>query len=274
MKDMNLVLKEMKETCKDIEGMESVETLQDGLRVLAQNCVLGNLTAQQKFVEYGTYDHDYIKYHIPMLYPFFIQGLQAISNFVDEGVMDLHTNRKVYGYLRTSNTQDVDLAMEQLRDAGCESIYVDKDIEKIGYEHLMSKLKDGDTLVLNQVLDVVNNISDLLDFLVSLHKKGIRVLSLREVWIDSTSKYAIFKYQGLVALHNLDGEFKALKQQQITEEIKYKGSKYGRKLGKDANFDLAVALYKEGKLTATEIAERCNMSRTTLWRYLKKIGLK
>ena len=51
MKDMNLVLKEMKETCKDIEGMESVETLQDGLRVLAQNCVLGNLTAQQKFVD-------------------------------------------------------------------------------------------------------------------------------------------------------------------------------------------------------------------------------
>lgn len=274
MKDVNLVLKEMKETCKSIEGMESVETLQDGLKVLAQNCVLGNLTAQQKFVEYGTYDHDYIKYHIPMLYPFFIQGLQAISGFVDEGVMDLHTNRKVYGYLRTSNTQDVELVMKQLRNAGCENIYVDKDIEQVGYEHLMSKLKDGDTLVLNQIIDVVNNISDLLEFLVGLHKKGVRVLSLREVWIDSTSKYAIFKYQGLVALHNLDGEFKALKQKQITEEIKGNGVKYGKKLKNGANFDLALALYKEGKYTATEIAERCNMSRTTLWRYLKKIGVK
>jgi DNA invertase Pin-like site-specific DNA recombinase len=274
MKDMDLILKGMKADCKDIEGMDSVTTLQEGLKVLAQNSVLGNLTAQQKFVEYGTYDHDYIRYNIPILYPFFIQGLQTLSNFVDEGVMNLHKNKKVYGYLRTTNTQDIDLAVKQLKDAGCESIFIDEGTDKIEYAHLMTKLKDDDTLILNQLIDVVNNTSDLLEFLVGLHKKGIRVLSLREVWIDSTSKYAIFKYQGLVALHNLDREFKALKQKQITEEIKDKGTKYGKKLSKDANFDLAVALYKEGKLTATEIAERCNMSRTTLWRYLKKIGLK
>ena len=77
----------------------------------------------------------------------------------------------------------------------------------------------------------------------------------------------------LAGVAQFERELMLERQAEGIEVAKERGVKFGRKLDKDANLARAVELYKEGKYPAGEIAKMCKMSRATLYRRLKDLGL-
>ncbi len=181
------------------------------------------------------------------------------------------------GYSRVStNDQNLDLQINNLKKAGCTKIFTDKisgaKSERPGLEKLYENLRPGDTVIVWKLDRLGRSLTDLIKTINQLHKKEITFKSLTEN-IDTTtpSGKLIFHIFGSLA------EFeRGLIKERITagiEAARAKGIKIGRSKGltKEAEKKaiIAAALYEKNKWNTKEICTQLNIARGTLYKYLK-----
>lgn len=181
------------------------------------------------------------------------------------------------GYARIStSSQNIDLQIDALKKEGCEKIYQDQIsgsiINRPALDQLLNDLRKGDILVIWKLDRLGRSFKHLINLVNSFIEKGIGLRSLND-HIDTTTAHGrlIFNIFGSLA----EFERELIKERTIAglNAARMRGKKGGRPPGlsktAQGKAHSAELLYKEGKLSVSELCEQLNLSRATFYKYLK-----
>ena len=293
MKDLTKIVNRLKADCEknEIEGYNDIHTIEEGLEFLAEDwTMLGTLASKKLFIKYGLYAPEYVKENIPYLYKLIKDKVEAKeekellkSGLTEEEIernklMESLGENRIVGYARVSSVQQhLGKQVKALEDAGCQVIFKEKksgkNVDRIQFKSMMHQLKAGDTLIVAELTRLARSTKDLHEIVEELNSKGVAVKSLKEAWLDTTTAHGKLMFTILTGLAQFERELLLERQAEGIAVAKERGVKFGVKLSENADIDMAIALVKEGKYTMTQIAKMCHISRTTLWRRCKDLGI-
>ena len=299
MKDITKIINRFNSDMKKAEiQMETVHTIEEGIQALAEHIsVFGGTTARNLFKKYGVYVPDYVRTNLSMFYPLIKDKVEEMEvkklskasgkdleelkgEIAERKKLEALGKNRVIGYARVS-TKEQNLArqIKALNEAGCQYIFEEKqsgkNMDRIEFKRMMANLKAGDVVVIADLTRIARSTADLFKIAEDLKAKGIALKSLKESWLDTSDNSATSELMFTIMSGLAQFERKLLLERQAEgiAVAKENGVKFGRKLDSKADLQMAIALYKEGKYTTQQIADMCNISRTTLWRNLKKLNL-
>lgn len=202
----------------------------------------------------------------------------AKAEVVDTTEIPATDKPRVIGYARVSTReQNLERQVKALKKYGCDIILEEKktgkNLDRLELQNLLNTVKEGDTVVVSELTRISRSTADLHSLVNELDAKGVKFKSLKEEWVDTTTAHGRLIFTMLAGVAQFEREIMLERQAEGIAVAKERGVKFGRKLDKDANLARAIELYKEGKYPAGEIAKMCKMSRATLYRRLKDLGL-
>jgi DNA invertase Pin-like site-specific DNA recombinase len=178
------------------------------------------------------------------------------------------------GYARVSTSdQTLDLQKDALEKAGCGRIFTDTasgaKAERIGLDEAMSHLREGDTLLVWRLDRLGRSLTHLIETIIGLNNRGIGFKSITES-IDTTTSGGKLIFHIFGALAEFERDIIRERTQAGLNAARARGRKGGRpKALTDKKAAHAKALYDNKHNTVDEICRTLNISRATLYRYVK-----
>jgi len=185
----------------------------------------------------------------------------------------------IFGYARVSTKeQNLNLQTDALEKAGCEKIFQEKvsgrSPNRPELLKLLEQIRPGDTLIAFSVDRLGRTTRELIILLNDFKEKGIAFKSLTEGIFDTSSPMGEAIFQIIAILKAM--EVNVLRERTIKglEAARARGLKGGRPEGSynKKKASAVVTLYKQ-KNTINFIEETQNISRSTIYRYLRKEGI-
>ena len=188
-----------------------------------------------------------------------------------------------YGYARCSTNetkQDINRQVRELKAAGAEHIYLE-------YEHGDSKVKSqqaamfaqaqaGDTVITLEVPRLARSTQQLCEIIDRVRERRLRLMIVGSITLDCREGRADPMSEAFL---QMAGVFSQLELSMIRERVrsgmanaKAKGKQIGRpQVTKDdvpAIFLRHYPAYKTGHLNISELSRVCDLSRTTIYKYI------
>jgi DNA invertase Pin-like site-specific DNA recombinase len=188
-----------------------------------------------------------------------------------------------YGYSRCStneNRQDINRQVRELKAAGAEQIFVE-------YEHGDAKVKSqqqamfaeaqaGDTIIVLEVSRLARSTQQLCEIIELVRAKHLRLVIVGSITLDCRNGQADPMSEAFL---QMAGVFSQLELAMIRarvrsgmENARAKGRQIGRpQVSKEdipATFLRHYPAYKSKQLNVSELARVCDISRTTVYKYL------
>lgn len=189
----------------------------------------------------------------------------------------------IYGYARCSTNetkQDITRQVRELKAAGAEEIFLE-------YEHGDSKIKSeqatmlekataGDTVIVLEVPRLARSTKQLCEIIDVVRDKHLRLVIVGSITLDCRSGQADPMSEAFL---QMAGVFSQLELAMIRARVrsgmanaKAKGIKVGRpQITIDSIpsvFLRHYPAYKKGQLNISELARVCDLSRTTVYKYV------
>ena len=188
-----------------------------------------------------------------------------------------------YGYARCSTNetkQDINRQVRELKTAGADTLFLE-------YEHGDSKIKSqqeamfaqaqaGDTILTLEVPRLARSTQQLCEIIERVREKRLRLVIIGSITLDCREGRADPMSEAFL---QMAGVFSQLELSMIRERVrsgmanaKAKGKQIGRpQTTKDsipAIFLRHYPAYKSGQLNITELSRVCDLSRTTIYKYI------
>jgi DNA invertase Pin-like site-specific DNA recombinase len=181
------------------------------------------------------------------------------------------------GYARVS-TQDqtLNLQKDALKKIGCNKIFTDTasgaKAERNGLEEALEYVREGDTLVVWRLDRLGRSLKHLIETISQLDTRKIGFKSLTEN-IDTTTSGGKLIFHIFGALAEFERNLIRERTQAGLLAARVRGRLGGRPKAKALNtpkkVDMAQRLYNDKNNTIDEICKTLNISRATLYRYIK-----
>ena len=188
-----------------------------------------------------------------------------------------------YGYSRCSTNetkQDINRQVRELKQAGAEQIFVE-------YEHgdakvksqqqaMFAEAKEGDTIIVLEVSRLARSTQQLCEIIERVREKRLRLVIVGSITLDCRQGTADPMSEAFL---QIAGVFSQLELAMIRTRVrsgmanaKAKGAKIGRpQVSKEdipTVFFRHYPSFKAGHLNISELARVCDLSRTTVYKYL------
>ena len=188
-----------------------------------------------------------------------------------------------YGYSRCSTNetrQDINRQVRELKQAGAEQIFVE-------YEHGDAKVKNqqqamfaeaqaGDTIIVLEVSRLARSTQQLCEIIDLVREKHLRLVIVGSITLDCRNGQADPMSEAFL---QMAGVFSQLELAMIRarvrsgmENARAKGKQIGRpQVSKEdipAVFLRHYPAYKSKQLNVSELARVCDISRTTVYKYI------
>ena len=188
-----------------------------------------------------------------------------------------------YGYSRCSTNetkQDINRQVRELKQAGAEQIFVE-------YEHGDAKVKSqqqamfaeaqaGDSIIVLEVSRLARSTQQLCEIIDLVREKHLRLVIVGSITLDCRNGQADPMSEAFL---QMAGVFSQLELAMIRarvrsgmENAKAKGKQIGRpQVSKEnipATFLRHYPAYKSKQLSVSELARVCDISRTTVYKYI------
>ena len=188
-----------------------------------------------------------------------------------------------YGYARCSTNetkQDINRQVRELKTAGADALFLE-------YEHGDSKIKSqqeamfaqaqaGDTILTLEVPRLARSTQQLCEIIDRVREKRLRLVIIGSITLDCREGRADPMSEAFL---QMAGVFSQLELAMIRERVRSgmanaraKGKQIGRpQTTKDsipAIFLRHYPAYKNGQLNITELSRVCDLSRTTIYKYI------
>ncbi len=180
----------------------------------------------------------------------------------------------IIGYARVS-TQDQTLALQQdaLQKAGCTKIFTDTasgaKTERTGLTEALAYVREGDTIVVWRLDRLGRSLKHLIETITILNNRKIGFKSLTEN-IDTTTSGGKLIFHIFWALAEFERDIIRERTQAGLAAARARGRKGGRpKSLTGKKVTMAQALYTDKSNAITDICKTLNISRATLYRYIK-----
>lgn len=307
MKDLGKIIKKMEREIPtteciavDLKGTETiVDILERTLSTLrqvengsiefpSQRDKRKALTVLNNYLKkFGTYEMDWLAENAPEIHSKIAEKLAhkveknapAKAEATTEVSEELQNKEgRLIGYARVSTRdQNLDRQLKKLQEINCDIIFQEKktgkNTNRPEYNKMLEMAKEGDTIVVAELTRISRSTSDLFKLVEDLDERGIKFKSLKEEWLDTTTATGRLLLTIFAGLSQFEREQMLERQAEGIEVAKERGVRFGKKLQADADLDQAIEMYKEGQYPASKIAKMCNVSRATLYRRLKDLGL-
>ena len=188
-----------------------------------------------------------------------------------------------YGYARCSTNeskQDINRQVRELKEAGAEEIFLE-------YEHgdssvkeqqalLFDTVKVGDTIITLEVPRLARSTKQLCEIIELVKSKSLRLMIVGSITLDCREGHADPMSEAFL---QMAGVFSQLELAMIRARVKSgmanakaKGVRVGRpQLTADnipAVFYRHYPAFQSGQLNLSEFARVCDLSRTTIYKYI------
>lgn len=170
---------------------------------------------------------------------------------------------EVSGTEKRSNTE----VFKLIREMGTveDRIYSDVSPDlRSGLTSVLGRLEQGDILIVRSLCDVAEDTEGASDFLAQLKDKGAELYSCQEPFLNGSGAYdTFFGVRGLLST------FAERKKAKGYSKARAEG-RVGRPSAKAEGITAAIALYTSGTLSIAKIEEMTGVSKSTIYKYLKK----
>ena len=181
------------------------------------------------------------------------------------------------GYARSYTIlHNLDLQEDSLEKFGCEKVFTDHmsgaKSNRPGLETAIEFVRSGDTLVVWRLDRLGRNMEDLITIVNRLNNRGVSFHSLQEnITMDKSSSTGQLMFHLFAAFAEFERNLILERSAAGRAAARARGRFGGRpeKLSK-SDLELMKMLIDNGTPIKT-IAERWNVSRTTIYRYLNKL---
>ncbi len=181
------------------------------------------------------------------------------------------------GYARVS-TKDQTLSMQvdALKEAGCKVVHEEtvsgSKTERPILDEIMRNLREEDTLVIWKLDRLGRSLKHLVYLTTKLIDKKVGLISLNDP-IDTTTAQGRLNFGIFASLAEFERELIRERTQAGLKSARARGRKGGRPKGMSKNAQekatIAEALYTNGTIPVKKIAEQLDISKTTLYSYLR-----
>jgi DNA invertase Pin-like site-specific DNA recombinase len=185
------------------------------------------------------------------------------------------------GYARISTKdQNADLQRDALTEAGCEKIYTDTasgaKAERPGLDRMIADVRHGDVIVIWKLDRLGRSLKHLIELVSDLSARGVGLQSINDP-IDTTTAQGRLIFNIFGSLAEFERELIRERTQAGLSAARARGRVGGRPKGlsnsAEATAMAVETLYRERRLTVIQICEKLNISKSTLYRYLRHRGV-
>ena len=185
------------------------------------------------------------------------------------------------GYARVSTRdQNLELQLDALHKAGCETIFQEhaSGATKAHPEldRLLASLRKGDTVYIYKLDRLGRSLKHLLDMVAELEFRGVGLVSLTDA-INTTSAQGRLVFNLFTSLAEFERELIRERTHAGLASARARGRVGGRQRGLSEQAErtaiMAETLYREQQLGVNETAKRLDISKVTLYEYLRHRGV-
>src|SRR6266446_472324 len=178
------------------------------------------------------------------------------------------------GYARVSTTdQTLNLQQDALEKIGCTKIFTDTasgaTTERQGLDEALNYVREGDTLVVWRLDRLGRSLKHLIETITNLNNRKIGFKSITEN-IDTTTSGGKLIFHIFGALAEFERDIIRERTQAGLLAARARGRKGGQpKALTPKQAAIAQQLYNDKNNSISEICKTLNISRATLYRYIK-----
>jgi len=185
------------------------------------------------------------------------------------------------GYARVSTKdQSLNLQEDALKKAGCKKIYSEQvsgaKANRAKLNELMGQIREGDIIVVWKLDRLGRSLRDLVSLMSRLQEMGVGFKSLQDN-IDTTTPMGKLNFHLFAALAEFERDIISERTKAGLSAARARGRKGGRPKGLSKKAKdkarLAESLYKERIRSISEICSHLEISKPTLYRYLRERGV-
>lgn len=195
---------------------------------------------------------------------------------------------KIYGFARCSlaeeKGQDLNRQVRELKAAGATEIITEREHGdakvKPHLDLLLQTAEEGSTLICCEVSRLSRSTQQLCEIVNIIKEKHMRLIILGSITVDCRSGQIDPMSQAFIQMSAVFAELElSILRARVKSglaNVREKGRKIGRpQTTKD---DIPAVFYKHypayaaGHMNVTEFARVCNLSRPTVYKYLKLVG--
>ena len=188
-----------------------------------------------------------------------------------------------HGYARCSTNeskQDIDRQVRELKQAGAEDIFLEYEhgdaAVKCQLSSLLEQAQEGDTIITLEVSRLARSTKQLCEIIEIIKAKHLRLVIVGSITVDCSNGEIDPMTNAFI---QMSGVFAELELRIIRERVrsgmanaKAKGVKIGRPQATvddiPAVFLRHYPAYKKRQLDVSELARVCDLSRTTVYKYI------
>ena len=188
-----------------------------------------------------------------------------------------------HGYARCSTNeskQDIDRQVRELKQAGAERIFLEYEhgdsAVKCQLSSLLEQAEEGDTIITLEVSRLARSTKQLCEIIEVIRSKHLRLEIVGSITVDCSNGQIDPMTNAFI---QMSGVFAELELRIIRERVrsgmanaKAKGAKIGRP--QVTTEDIPAVFYrhypafKNKQLNVSELARVCDLSRTTVYKYI------
>ncbi len=181
------------------------------------------------------------------------------------------------GYARVSTAeQKMDLQIDELKAAGCKKIFSEvvtgAKVDRPELNKMLEQVRPGDIIVIWKLDRLGRSLKHLVELVGMLIERDVGLKSLHDP-IDTSTSQGRLIFNIFASLAEFEREVISERTKAGLSAARARGRIGGRPKGlsdKAKNKAVVVAaLYKEGKMSISEILENQQISRATLYNYLR-----
>lgn len=185
------------------------------------------------------------------------------------------------GYARVSTKdQTLDLQVDALKKAGCIKVVSEvmsgANAERPTLNKLLDSLRAGDLLIIWKLDRLGRSLTHLIQIVNDLLTRKVGLKSLNDP-IDTTTAHGRLVFNIFASLAEFERDMIRERTNAGLAAARARGRKGGRPKGIPGDAEptayAAETLYREGKLSSQQIADRLSISKSTLYSYLRYRGV-
>ena len=193
----------------------------------------------------------------------------------------------IYGYARCSTDetkQNIDRQVREIMELGAtkETIYLEYEsgtkTDRVELNKLLNVIKKGDTIVTTEVSRITRSTKQLCEIIELAQKKYLKLI-IGAFVVDCSRGELDPMTEGMLKMM---GVFAEMERNMISQRVKSgmanakaKGKKIGRPTTTSDDvpyiFLKHYPKYKANEINVTEFSRLCDMSRTTIYKYIKLV---
>ena len=134
---------------------------------------------------------------------------------------------------------------------------------------MLSKLEDGDTIVIESLSRLGRSVKNLAELMEFFNSRNVRLVSMKET-IDTTSPTGRLLFTILSSLAQFERDVLVERTKEGLSAARARGRVGGRPKLNELTVNKAVALYNTKQYSLKEIAELTGVSKSTLYRAINE----